>query len=111
MEAGDYNNNCQHWRMIALSIPSILLSSAPWDDLKSYVGDYLKEEIIAEAATRNVPAFSRFLEVAAISNGQMINYEKISSHAQVARSMVQSYEILRDTLIGSDLPAYRKTRS
>jgi predicted AAA+ superfamily ATPase len=94
------------------SIPSVLLSSAPWDDLKSYVGDYLKEEIIAEAATRNIPAFSRFLEVAAISNGQMINYEKISNQAQVARSTVQSYyEILRDTLIGSDLPAYRKTRS
>ncbi|MDR3607825.1 MAG: AAA family ATPase [Oligoflexia bacterium] len=94
------------------NIPSILLSPDPWDDLKSYVGNYLKEEIVAEAATRNVPAFSRFLEVAAISNGQMINYEKISNDAQVSRSTVQSYfQILRDTLIGNDLPAYRKTRT
>jgi predicted AAA+ superfamily ATPase len=94
------------------SIPSIFLSSDPWDDLKSYVGAYLKEEIIAEAATRNVPAFSRFLEVAAISNGQMINYEKISNDAQVARSTVQSYyQILRDTLIGENLEPYRKTRT
>ena len=92
------------------SIPSIYLSDSPQDDLKSYVGDYLKQEIIAEAATRNIPAFSRFLEVAAVSNGQMLNYEKIAQDAQVPRSTVQSYyQILRDTLIGQDLPAYRKT--
>jgi predicted AAA+ superfamily ATPase len=94
------------------SVPSILFSPDPWDDLKSYVGDYITEEIITEAATRNIPAFSRFLEVAAISNGQLINYEKISNDAQVARSTVQSYyQILRDTLIGSDLHSYRKTKS
>jgi predicted AAA+ superfamily ATPase len=93
-------------------IPSIYSSGEPWEDLKSYVGEYLKEEIIAEAATRNVPAFSRFLEVAAIMNGQIINYEKIGSDAQVTRSTVQNYyQILRDTLIGRDLPSFRKTPS
>jgi predicted AAA+ superfamily ATPase len=94
------------------SIPSIYFSSHPQDDLKSYVGNYITEEIIAEAATRNIPAFSRFLEVAAISNGQLINYEKIANDAQVPRSTIQSYyEILRDTLIGRDLGSYRKTKS
>lgn len=93
-------------------LPSIYFSDDPWDDLKSYVGDYLTQEILAEAATRNLPAFTRFLEVAAISNGQMINHEKISSDAQVPRTTIQSYyEILRDTLIGRDLPAFRKTKS
>ena len=93
-------------------LPAIYFSDDPWDDLKSYVGDYLTQEILAEAATRNLPAFSRFLEVAAISNGQMVSYEKISNDAQVPRSTVQSYyEILRETLIGRDLPAFRKTKS
>ena len=36
--------------------------------------DYLKEEIVAEALTRNIPAFSRFLEIAALSNGEMLNF-------------------------------------
>jgi predicted AAA+ superfamily ATPase len=94
------------------TLPSIYFSSEPLDDLKSYVSEYLKEEIIAEAATRNIPAFARFLEVAAIANGQMLNYEKVSNDAQVARSTVQSYyQILRDTLIGRDLVAYRKTQT
>lgn len=94
------------------SLPPIHFSQEPLEDLKSYVGDYLKEEIIAEAATRNIPAFTRFLEVAAISNGQMINYENIANDAQVARSTVQNYyQVLRDTLIGGDLLAYRKTKT
>jgi predicted AAA+ superfamily ATPase len=94
------------------SLPSIHFSSEPWDDLKSYVGDYLKEEIIAEAAVRSVPAFARFLEVAALSNGRMIRYERIANDAQVPRATVQAYyQILRDTLIGRDLPAYRKTKT
>ncbi len=93
-------------------LPSVYFSDDPWDDLKSYVGDYLTQEIIAEAATRNLPAFTRFLEVAAISNGQMINHEKIANDAQVPRTTIQSYyEILRDTLIGRDLTAFKRTKS
>lgn len=91
------------------SIPGIYFSGDPRDDLKAYISEYLKEEIVAEAATRNIPAFSRFLEVAAVSNGQTINYEKVSRDAQVPRSTVQSYyQILRDTLIGYDLTAYKE---
>ncbi|MFN7685146.1 MAG: ATP-binding protein [Oligoflexia bacterium] len=94
------------------SLPSIFFSDNPREDIKSYVGDYLREEIAAEAATRNLPAFSRFLETAAITNGQILNYQKISNDAQVKRSTAQNYyEILRDTLIGTELEAYRKTVS
>lgn len=77
--------------------------------IRSYVGDYLKEEITAEALTRNVPAFSRFLEVAALSNGQMLNYTNIASECGVSSPTVKEYfQILIDTLIGRPLPAFRK---
>lgn len=91
-------------------IPSIYFSDAPHEDLEAYAGNYLKEEIAAEAVVRNVPAFSRFLTIAGLSNGKMLNYTNISNDAQVPRSTVQEYfQILRDTLVGDDLPAWRKT--
>lgn len=77
--------------------------------LQSYVGDYLKQEIAAEALTRNVPAFSRFLEVAAISNGELINYRNIAMECGVSGPTVKQYfEILEDTLLGRFLPAFLK---
>lgn len=91
-------------------IPSIYLSDAPREDLRAYVGDYLVQEIAAEGLTRNVPAFSRFLEVAAMCNGSLINHARIASDAQVPRSTVQDYfEILKDTLVATDLPAWKRT--
>lgn len=91
-------------------IPSHYLSDAPDEDLQSYIGRYLTEEISAEGLSRNIPAFSRFLEVAATCNGQMINYASIASDAKVNRSTVQNYfEILKDTLLAFELPAYTKT--
>ncbi|MDH5669178.1 MAG: ATP-binding protein [Nitrospira sp.] len=91
-------------------IPSLYFSDSPYEDLQAYVGTYLKEEIAAEAVVRNLPAFSRFLTVAALCNGRMLNYSKIASDAQVPKSTVQEYfHILRDTLLGDDLPAWRRT--
>jgi predicted AAA+ superfamily ATPase len=91
-------------------LPSLYFSDSPYEDLQAYVGTYLKEEIAAEAVVRNLPAFSRFLTVAALCNGQMLNYSKIASDAQVPKSTVQEYfHILRDTLLGDDLPAWRRT--
>lgn len=79
--------------------------------IRSYVGDYLKEEIIAEALTRNIPAFSRFLEVAALSNGEILNYTNIASECGVSSPTVKEYfQILIDTLIGRPLPAFRKRK-
>ncbi len=92
-------------------LPSIYLSDNPNEDLKTYVGTYLKEEIAAEGLTRNIPAFSRFLEVAALCNGQLLNYAKISNDAQVARSTVQEYfQILKDTLIAHEVSAWGASR-
>ncbi|MBI1910070.1 MAG: ATP-binding protein [Deltaproteobacteria bacterium] len=92
-------------------IPSIYLSDNPEDDLEGYAGDYLKEEIAAEGLTRNIPAFSRFLEVAASCNGQMIDYTSISNDAQIPRTTVHEYfQILKDTLIAHELPAWQKSQ-
>lgn len=91
-------------------LPSLYFSDSPYEDLQAYVGTYLKEEIAAEAVVRNLPAFSRFLTMAALCNGQMLNYSKIASDAQIPKSTVQEYfHILRDTLLGDDLPAWRRT--
>jgi predicted AAA+ superfamily ATPase len=73
------------------------------------VGDYLKEEILAEALTRNIPAFTRFLEVAALSNGEIVNYTNIARECGVSGPTVKEYfQILEDTLIGKPLPAFQK---
>ncbi|MEW6666070.1 MAG: AAA family ATPase [Thermodesulfobacteriota bacterium] len=77
--------------------------------IQSYVGDYLKEEILAEALTRNIPAFTRFLEVAALSNGEIVNYTNIARECGVSSPTVKEYfQILEDTLIGRYLPAFQK---
>ena len=91
-------------------LPSIFLSDEPEEDLSAYVDDYLRLEIAAEGLTKNLPAFSRFLEVAASTNGQIINYQSISSDAQVANTTVtEYYQVLRDTLIGRDLKCWQAT--
>ena len=64
---------------------------------------------MAEGATRNVPAFSRFLRVAALCNGTIVNFTKVASDAQVARTTVHEYfEILKDTLILHELLPWRR---
>lgn len=91
-------------------LPSIYFSDAPDEDLESYIGTYLQEEIASEALVRNIPAFSRFLTVSALSNSQIINYTNIANDSQVPSSTIQEYfQILRDTLIGSDLPVWKKS--
>jgi len=80
--------------------------------LEAYVGDYLREEIAAEALTRNVPAFGRFLEVAALANGEIVNYTNIARECGVSSPTVRTYfEILEDTLIGRFVrPAAKRGR-
>ncbi len=92
-------------------LPSIYFSDDARSDLRAYAGTYLQTEIVAEGATRNVPAFSRFLRVAALCNGTIVNFTNVANDAQVARTTVYEYfEILKDTLILHELPAWRKSR-
>ncbi len=91
-------------------LPSIYFSDDPRADLQAYTGSYLQQEIIAEGAIRNVPAFSRFLRVAALCNGKIVNFTNIANDAQVPRTTVYEYfEILKDTLILHELPAWRQS--
>lgn len=77
--------------------------------LKAYIELYLKEEIVEEAAVRNVDNFERFMEIAAISDGEIINYENIAADCGISANTVKSYfRILYDSLIGYEIPAYRK---
>jgi uncharacterized protein len=92
-------------------LPSIYFSDDPKADLDAYTGTYLQQEVVAEAATRNVPAFSRFLHVAALCNGTIVNFTKVASDAQVPRTTVYEYfEILRDTLLLHEVPAWRLSK-
>lgn len=91
-------------------LPSIYFSDDPKADLEAYAGTYLQQEIVSEGATRNIPAFSRFLRIAALCNGKIVNFTKVSNDAQVARTTVYEYfEILKDTLILHEVPAWRKS--
>lgn len=91
-------------------LPSIYFSDDAAADLEAYCGLYLQQEIMAEGATRNIPSFSRFLKIAAHSNGAIVNFTNIASDSQVARTTIyEYYEILKDTLILRELPAWRKT--
>lgn len=91
-------------------LPSIYFSDDPQADIAAYAGSYLQEEIIAEGATRNAPAFSRFLKIASLCNGTIINFTNVANDAQIARTTVYEYfDILKDTLIIYELPAWKKT--
>ena len=89
------------------SIPLILASGDPPEQLLAYLQLYLQEEIQAEAIVRNLPGFSRFLPVAALFHAQVVNVEGIGRDCGVARSTVEGYlKILEDTLVAFQLPAY-----
>jgi predicted AAA+ superfamily ATPase len=92
-------------------LPSIYFSDDPRADLQAYAGSYLQQEVVAEGMTRNVPAFSRFLRVAALCNGTIVNFTNVANDAQVARTTIYEYfEILKDTLILHELPPWRKSK-
>ncbi len=90
-------------------IPSHYLAKNPKRRLSAYIDVYLKEEIKEESLVRNLTAFQRFLEIAAISDGEIINNNNIAQECGVSATTVNSYfDILEDTLIGYRIPAYTK---
>ncbi|MFH1996739.1 MAG: DUF4143 domain-containing protein [Candidatus Omnitrophota bacterium] len=92
-------------------LPSLYFSDDPDADLQAYTGLYLREEVIAEGAIRNIPAFSRFLKAASFCNGTIVNFTNVANDAQVARTTVYEYfDILKDTLILHEVPAWKKSK-
>jgi predicted AAA+ superfamily ATPase len=78
------------------------------DILSAYVGTYLKEEIQQEALVQDVGSFHRFLRVAGIMNGELVNISSIARDASVARSTAERYfDILVDTLVGFRLTGWQ----
>lgn len=98
--------------MVSGLLPPHLTSEDPMQDFRAYVADYLKEEILAEATIRDIPAFSDFLKVAAITSGELLNYTNVAFEAGVNAKVVRSYfQILEDTLLGFRLQPWRKSKN
>lgn len=90
-------------------LPRIYLADRPQRFLAAYVADYLKEEVAAEALVRNLPVFSEFLNVAALSDAELVNFTTIARECGVSSPTIKAYfGILEDTLLGRWLPGYTK---
>ena len=90
-------------------LPGMVAAARPAQRLDAYIGDYLKEEIVAEGIVRNLPAFAGFLNAAALTDGEIVNYTNIAADCGVSSPAAKGYfQILEDTLLGRWLPAYRK---
>lgn len=88
-------------------LPIVWDSEDKSETLTAYTQMYLREEIQSEALVRNLPAFARFLSVAALFHAQTLNANNIARDAQVSRPTVTGYlEILEETLLCFRLPAY-----
>lgn len=78
--------------------------------MQAYVSVYLKEEIAAEALVRRLASFSRFMEVAALTNGEMVVYNNIAQDCGIdAKTVKEYFNILEETLIGYMIPAFTRT--
>lgn len=77
--------------------------------IQAYIGDYLQQEIVEEAVVRQLDAFTRFLQVAALSNTEIVNYTNIAQDCGVSAKTVKEYfAILEETMLGFYLPAYTR---
>ena len=89
------------------SLPVVWTADNRREVLESYTQLYLREEIRAEAAVRNLSGFVRFLPIAALLHGQALNVAGIARDAGVARTTVAGYlDVLEDTLLTWRLPAF-----
>lgn len=76
--------------------------------LRAYTTTYLKEEIWAEQFIKKLDPFRYFLEVAAQSNGKLINFANIARDVGGDVKTIQNYfSLLEDTLLGFFLPAFQ----
>lgn len=92
-------------------LPPLFLSPDPDRDLRSYIADYLQEEIATEARLQNVPAFSEFLRVAALSSSELLNYTNVARETGVSAKVVRTYfQILEDTMLGHRIPPWTRSQ-
>ena len=92
-------------------LPQVYDSDDFAEELKSYSNLYLREEIQAEGLTRNLPAFARFLDAIALSNGEELSYQGLASDCGLPASTVVNYvQILDDTLLGFSVASFKRTK-
>jgi len=92
-------------------LPRHYLVSDPWRRLGAYIGVYLNEEIREEALSRDLKTFSRFMEIAAFSNGEILVYKNIAQDCGIDYRTVAGYfEVLVDTLVGYMIPSFTQTQ-
>ena len=92
-------------------LPAVYQSEYPQEELQAYVKTYLQEEIQAEAFVRKVPAFTRFMSVASLTSGTMINFSSLANDVGLSPLSVREYyQILQDTFLGFLLPAWQKSQ-
>jgi predicted AAA+ superfamily ATPase len=90
-------------------IPSHYLSKNYKKAQKSYIQDYLKEEILNEGLTRKLPAFSRFFDAMGYMHGELTNYSNIARACGVdSKTVKEYYQILIDTLLGRMIEPFKK---
>lgn len=90
-------------------LPMAYDSPEPEKFLSSYVQTYLQEEVLQEGLTRQSGNFTRFLETASFSQGEVLNISQIAQETQIERKTVENYfGILKDLLIGIRLPVFSK---
>ncbi|MXY77583.1 MAG: ATP-binding protein [Acidimicrobiia bacterium] len=90
-------------------LPRMYQSARPGRLLDAYIGDYLRQEVAAEGLVRNLPAFSDFLDAAALSDGDPVNYSNIARDCGVSGPTAKAYfGILEDTLLARRLPRWRR---
>jgi predicted AAA+ superfamily ATPase len=92
-------------------LPQVYTSSYPNEELDAYINTYLKEEIKEEALVQNFINFSRFLKLAAFTNGQQLNYASVASDTGIPANTVRQYfDILEETFIGFTLFPWKESQ-
>ena len=90
-------------------LPLVMNAADPPDVLGAYASLYLDEEVRAEGLTRNIGAFTRFLEAISYSHGAQLNVSAVARECEVERKVVAGYVgILEDLLLAFRLPVFRK---
>ena len=90
-------------------LPRMYEAGQPRRLVDAYIADYLRQEVAAEGLVRSLPAFSQFLDVAALSDGEPVNYSNVARECGVSGPTAKAYfGILEDTLLGRWLPPWRR---
>lgn len=95
------------------SLPGVYLDRAEGEEvLESYSSIYLREEVQAEAMTKNLGAYARFLDLAADASGQWINYSKVSSDSEIGKETIRRFfQVLEDTLLAVRIAPFEEKAS